>query len=94
MQREEFCKILLEDELISYILNQIKENFYGLKYQKITKWILELDECYTHKNEMTKFIKYINDRIPNNKIQNENNVNDNNYLEELRYDEEKLMKMI
>ena len=90
MQREEFCKILLEDELISYILNQIKENFYGLKYQKITKWILELDECYTHKNEMTKFIKYINDRIPNNKIQNENNVNDNNYLEELRYDEEKI----
>ena len=63
MQREEFCKTLLEDDLISSLLNQIKDIFSKIKNQKITKWILELDESHQHKNEMTKFIKYINDKL-------------------------------
>ena len=50
MQREEFCKTLLEDDLISSLLNQIKDIFSKIKNQKITKWILELDESHQHKN--------------------------------------------
>ena len=90
MQREEFCKTLLEDDLISALLSQIKDIFYSIKNQKIIKWILELDESYQHKNEMTKFIKYIDDRIPiTNKIDNKNN--ESNYLDELDNNEEKII---
>ena len=87
MQREEFCKTLLEDDLISNLLNQIKEIFFRFKNQKVTKWLLELDESYQHKNEMTRFVKYINDRLPQK--QNCNKNNENTYLEELKSDEEK-----
>ena len=88
MQREEFCKTLLEDDLISALLSQIKDIFYSIKNQKIIKWILELDESYQHKNEMTKFIKYIDERIPiTNKSENKNS--ESNYLDEL--DEEKII---
>ena len=84
MQREEFCKNILEDEIISNILIQIKEIFYRHKNQKITKWLLELEEAYQHKNEMTKFIKYINDLLPIRAInENENKIIDNNYFDEL-----------
>ena len=90
MQREEFCKTLLEDDLISNIFNQIKEIFSQFKSQKVTKWILELDESYQHKNEMTKFVKYINDKL---QIKNDNcnKNNESNYLEELKSDEEKIV---
>ena len=88
MQREEFCKTLLEDDLISNILIQIKEIFFKEKNQKVTKWLFELDESYQHKNEMTKFVKYINDKLPI-KTQNYNKTNESNYLEELKSDEEK-----
>ena len=92
MQREEFCKTLLNDDLISALLSQIKDIFSRYKYQKITKWILELEENYQHKNEMTRFVKYINDRLPsNNNINNENkNNNQKNYLEDIIYNEDKI----
>ena len=85
MQREEFCKTLLNDEIISTLLTQIKDIFYRSKNSEIKKWILELDENYEHKNEMTRFIAYINDKLSLNKKNNnnENNNNDNNnFLEE------------
>ena len=78
MQREEFCKTLLNDELISALLIQIKDIFFRSKCTEITKWILELEENYEHKNEMTRFVEYINDKL---NIKNKNNEN-NNYLEE------------
>ena len=90
MQREEFCKTLLEDDLISNIFNQIKEIFSQFKSQKVTKWILELDESYQNKNEMTKFVKYINDKLQI-KNDNYNKNNESNYLEELKSDEEKIL---
>ena len=85
MQREEFW----EDDLISSLLNQIRDIFSKIKNQKITKWILELDESHQHKNEMTKFIKYINDKLQIKK-ENYNKNNESNYLEELKSDEEKI----
>ena len=93
MQREEFCKTLLNDDLIFALLNQIKDIFGKYKYQKITKWILELEENYQHKNEMTRFVNYINERLPsfnninNNNENKDNNQKDNgkNYLEDIIY---------
>jgi hypothetical protein len=79
MQREEFCKIILNDEIIFNLLNQVKEIFYKNKYSEINKWLLELDENYEHKNEMSKFMEYINDKLLMlNEEQNIINNNDNN----------------
>ena len=78
MQREEFCKIILNDEIIFNLLNQIKEIFSKNKYSEINKWISELEENYEHKNEMTKFLEYINDNLL---LQNNNKNNNNNILE-------------
>ena len=87
MQREEFCKILLNDELISSLLTQIKDIFSRSKTPEVTKWLLELDENYELKNEMTRFIEYINDKLSKNK-NNENKNDNSNYLEELKNKEE------
>ena len=93
MQREEFCKTILEDELISNILIQIKEIFYRHKNQKIAKWILELDESYQHRNEMTKFIEYINDLLPIKSLyENESKINESNYFDELNIKEENMIE--
>ena len=91
MQREEFCNILLKDDLISALLSQIKDTFGRSSYQKINKWILELEENYQHKNEMTRFVKYINEKLPiNNNLNNNNNLNDKNYLEDILYNKDKI----
>ena len=87
MQREEFCKILLNDELISSLLTQIKDIFSRSKNPEVTKWLLELDENYEHKNEMTRFIEYINDKLSIKK-NNENKNDNSNYLEELKNKED------
>ena len=76
MQCEEFCKTLLNDELISTLLNQIKNISYQIKIPKYIKLIVELEENCTHKNEMTRFFEYINDKLDNIK-KNSNNNNDN-----------------
>jgi len=76
MQCEEFCKTLLNDELISTLLNQIKNISYQIKIPKYIKLIEELEENCTHKNEMTRFFEYINDKLDNIK-KNSNNNNDN-----------------
>ena len=90
MQREEFCRTILEDDLISNILIQIKEIFYRQKNQKITKWLIELEESYQHKNEMTKFTKYINDLLPIKSFsEKENKMIENNYFDELNIKDEK-----
>ena len=87
MQCEEFCKTLLHDDLISMLLNNIKTIFYQIKIPKITKWIEELEEDCDHKNEMTRFVNYINDKLGIKKTENENDNNkivENNYLEDLK----------
>ena len=93
MQREEFCKILLNDEIISTLLTQIRDMFCKLKNSEINKWLFELDENYEHKNEMTRFIEYINDKLSiknkNNNTNNENNIENNNYLDELKFNKDK-----
>jgi hypothetical protein len=76
MQCEEFCKTLLNDELISTLLNQIKNIFYQIKTPKYIKLIEELEENCIHKNEMTRFVEYINNRLDDIK-RNSNNNNDN-----------------
>ena len=87
MQREEFCKTLLNDEIISTLLTQIRDIFYRSKNNEIKKWILELDENYEHKNEMTRFIAYINDKLSINKKNNNNENINNDYLEEQKIKE-------
>jgi hypothetical protein len=93
MQREEFCKILLNDEIISTLLTQIRDMFCKLQNSEINKWLFELDENYEHKNEMTRFIEYINDKLSiknkNNNTNNENNIENNNYLDELKFNKDK-----
>ena len=80
MQCEEFSKTILNDELISTLLTQIKGIFYRFKVPKITKWLEELEENCDHKNEMTRFIKYINEKLG---IKNdEKEINNNNEKEE------------
>ena len=77
MQNEEFCKTLLNDEILSSILRQIKGIFNQENDIKITKMIEELEGNYEHKNEMTRFIEYINNKLNININKNENNENEN-----------------
>ena len=93
MQREEFCKTLLNDELISSLLTQIKDIFSRSKNTEVTKWLLELDENYEHKNEMTRFIEYINDKLSIKNKNNENKNNSSNYSEEIKNKEEQNEKI-
>ena len=76
MQREEFCKTLLNDEIISTILKHIKEIFCQNNSSNIIKMIEELEENCEHKNEMTRFVEYINNKLEKKK--NENNKLDEN----------------
>ena len=76
MQCEEFTKTILNDELISALLTQIKGIFYQIKIPKITKWLEELEDNCEHKNEMTRFIKYINEKLGINEEEKENNNNE------------------
>ena len=88
MQREEFCKILLNDDIISTLLSQIKDMFKNFKNLEIKKWLVELDENYEHNDEMTRFVSYINDKLLIKNKNNNTNEN-NNYLDELKFNKEK-----
>lgn len=82
MQCEEFCKTILNDELISTLLNQIKGVAYQIKIQKYIKLIKELEENCEHKNEMKRFMEFINDKLDiiieeENQNENENEINEN-----------------
>jgi len=78
IQCEEFCKIILNDELISTLLNQIKGVAYQIKIQKYIKLIKELEDNCEHKNEMSKFMEYINDKLNIiNEEENQNDINEN-----------------
>ena len=84
MQCEEFSNTILNDELISALLTQIKGIFYQITIPRISKWLEELEENYEHKNEMTRFIKYINENLgiksdDNDKINENIKNNDKNY---------------
>ena len=78
MQCEEFCKTILNDEIISALLNQIKGVAYQIKIQKYIKLIKGLEENCEHKNEMSRFMEYINDKLDIiNEEENQNEINEN-----------------
>ena len=83
MQSEEFCKTLLNDEFIYTLLSQMKGIFTQISIPNITQWIEEVLEDCDHKNEMTRFVKYINEKLGITNENNDNNKNEiNNYLDE------------
>ena len=77
MQLEEFCKILLNDELISTLLLQMKLVFSQFKMPEIIQLIDQVQDESSHKNEMTRFDKYINDKLGISNTINEKNNNNN-----------------
>ena len=82
MQTEEFCKTLLNDEFISYLVIKMKDKSSQFSIPDITPLIEELEKDCDHKNEMTRFVNYINDKLG---IKNEDNkIDSNNYLDEYR----------
>ena len=82
MQSEEFCNTLLQDKFINSLLIKMKE-FTSQQNSDIIQLIEEVEKDCEHKNEMTRFVKYINEKLG---IQNENNEN-NNYLDEYKIKE-------
>ena len=88
IQCEEFCKTILNDEIISALLNQIKGVAYQIKIQKYIKLIKELEENCEHKNEMSRFMEYINDKLDIiNEEENQNEINENENENELNDNE-------
>ena len=75
MQLEEFCKTLLNDELISTLLLQMKVVFSQFKMPEIIQLIEQIQDESSHKNEMTRFDKYINDKLGISNTINDNNNN-------------------
>ena len=86
MQSEEFCKTLLNDEFIYALLNQMKNIFTQIKLTNMNmnpnQWIEEVLEDCDHKNEMTRFVEYINEKLCDTNDNNKNEVN--NYLDECK----------
>ena len=83
MQSEEFCKTLLNDEFIYTLLSQMKGIFTQISIPNITQWIEEVLEDCDHKNEMTRFVKYINEKLGITNENNDNNkIESNNYLDD------------
>ena len=88
MQSEEFCKTLLNDEFIYISLSQMKGIFTRITIPNMIQWIEEVLEDCDHKNEMTRFVKYINEKlgITNENIDNNKKII-NNYLDESKIKE-------
>ena len=85
MQSEEFCKTLLNDEFIYTLLSQMKGIFTQISIPNITQCIEEVLEDCDHKNEMTRFVKYINEKLGITNENNDNNKNEiNNYLDDYK----------
>ena len=87
MQSEEFCKTLLNDEFIYSLLSQIKNIFSQISIPNITQYIEEVLEDCDHKNEMTRFVKYINEKLGINENDDNNKKENNNYLDEYKIKE-------
>ena len=80
MQTEEFCKTLLNDDFIYTLLSQMKGIFTQIEIPNMTQWIEEVQEDCDHKNEMTRFVKFINEKLGITNENNDNNKNEiNNY---------------
>ena len=62
MQSEEFYKTLLNDEFIYALLSQIKI-FYVQSIPNLDQLLEEVLADYDHKNEMTRFVDYINEKL-------------------------------
>ena len=88
MQTEEFCNTSLNDEFIYALLNQMKEIILRMPILDISKLIEEVEKDYVHKNEMTRFIKFLNEKLGTTNENNDNNKNEiNNYLDEYKIKE-------
>ena len=88
MQTEEFCNTLLNDEFIYALLNQMKEIILRMPIPDISKLIEEVEKDCDHKNEMTRFIKFLNEKLGTTNENNDNNKNEiNNYLDEYKIKE-------
>ena len=88
MQSEEFCKTLLHDDFIYYLLIKMKEFTYQ-KNTDINPLIEEVEKDCDHKNEMTRFVQYINEKLGNQNENNEyleekENLNNNNLEEQIK----------
>ena len=86
MQCEEFCKTLLNDKYIYILLKQIKAFTIQMNVPKIGKYLEELYSNCEHKNEMTKFIQFINNKLNINQVKNENDekiIENNNNKKEI-----------
>ena len=82
MQIEEFCKTLLHDDFIYFLLMKIKESIKQIPNIDIQHLIDEVDKNCEHKNEMTRFINYINEKLENPNENSEYKEGENNYLED------------
>ena len=84
IQLEQFNKIILNDDLISTLLMQIKFVFSKYKEDYIVKIIEQLQqECLLHKNSMTKFDNLLCQNIGITDENEKNNIiNENNLLNE------------
>ena len=80
MQLEQFNKVILNDDLISTLLIQIKFVFSKYKEDYIVQIIEQLQkECLMHKNQMAKFDSLLNQNLGITNEENEKNnvINDN-----------------
>ena len=87
MQLEEFCKTLLNDDFIYNLLGQMKNIFSQISIPNVAQWIEEVLEDCDHKNEMTRFVKFINEKLGITKEKNDKNKKENNYLDEYKINE-------
>ena len=87
MQLEEFCKTLLNDDFIFNLLGQMKNIFSQISIPNVAQWIEEVLEDCDHKNEMTRFVKFINEKLGITNEKNDNNKKENNYLDEYKINE-------
>ena len=76
MQAEEFCKTILSDEFIYILLSQMKSIFTQIPITNMTELIDEVLENYDNKNEMTRFVNFINNKL--SMMNDDNNINDSN----------------
>ena len=90
IQLEQFNKVILNDELLSTLLIQIKYVFNKYKEDYIVHIIEQLQqECLLHKNSMTKFDNLLyqniganNENEKNNLIDENEKISENNLLNE------------
>ena len=78
IQIEEYCKTLLHNDFINFLLTKAKESISKFPNIHIKLLIDKIELDCDHKNEMTRFIKFINEKLGISNENNENNQIENN----------------